>query len=118
MRLRRLALGAATAAGLLLAAGTLWASAPASTAAWSTAQDETDVHNGKIKALDLKENKFTLSIDERAMREMIIIINPRTEYTLNGEESTRDDALQVGAEAKVICRAKSPVALSVDVTTE
>jgi len=117
MKMQKLAIGAVMAAGLLIAAGGLWASVSPAAAATS-AQDETEIHKGTIKDLELKENKFTLAIADSAMRDMVVIVNPRTAYTLNGEESDRDKALLVGAEAAVTTRAKSPVALRVDVTTK
>jgi len=118
MKTRKLAIGAAAAAGLLLAAGGLWANVTTAAQASTSLQDETEVHKGTIKALDIKENKFTLEVPDGAMRDFTVIINPRTAYTLNGQESDRDKALQVGADATVTCRAKSPVAMRVDVTTE
>lgn len=54
--------------------------------------------SGAIKSVDAANDRFVVTVGER---DVTFRVNERTQYTLDGEESTMAAALKVGADAKV-----------------
>lgn len=102
---------------LVLGVGLLCGGPTAQAADPAAQQDDYERHQGKIQSVDVKNKKFVLAIDDARFKPMTFIINPRTTYTLDGEEAERDEVLMEGMDAIVTTRAQSPVAVSVAGTT-
>jgi hypothetical protein len=89
--------------------GMLVAAAPDRAATW----DDVQIANGTIKEVDTERSRFVLATGEQ---EVEISYTRRTQFTLNGEESTMEEALKAGHEANV--RHRNNIAIRVDATAK
>lgn len=77
--------------------------------------DDEQVANGSIKSVDAKRNQFVISASEEG-EEITLRFNRRTQFTLDGEESSVEEALKKGHEANV--KHRDNLAIRVDATTQ
>lgn len=87
--------------------------------AWVFAQDAAaaKVHVGKIVEVAADHSQFTLQMGEGEQAHKVVLkVTAETKYELNGEPSTAQAALTVGAHARV--HYKGDTATEVMVTTE
>lgn len=102
-----------SAAGSMLAMPTLTPSAAAQSEQSHVAFAQETVR-GVIQEVDHENNWFTIKTSED--EQMRIKVSEDTDYTLNGEESSKEEALQKGAHALV--RHEDGTASRVDARTQ
>lgn len=100
---------ATACAGLAIAA-------PASTTMYNPAtavavDEDLETSRGTIKSVNIEESSFVLT--SAGGEDMTIRITRETKYTLDGKDSTKEEALKAGAKATV--KHERNVAQSVDV---
>jgi hypothetical protein len=112
---------------MMLAAGAIALSGVGITTATATSgahnmravEASTEIVRGTIESVDLTKNEFTLVVAEPGAlqdeKKVTITVNDETTYTLNGQPSTKADALKVDHQAMVVHEART--AVRVDVRT-
>jgi len=78
-------------------------------------QDDVQTVEGQIKRVNAERRSFVLASGEDG-DEITLRVNRETKYTLDGEDSTMEDALKEGHNASV--QHRNNLAIHVDATTE